>query len=85
MGRAKKMAANGRITEALSSLKAEFDQWRTTRTTGKRISASRRYRHTLPEHLCRRCTVDRSRCRSGSQHLSPETREVRLVVVRRGQ
>jgi hypothetical protein len=37
MGRAKKMAANGRITEDLSSLKAEFDQWRTTRTTGKRI------------------------------------------------
>ena len=37
MGRAKKTAANGRISEALSSLKAEFDQWRATRTTGKRI------------------------------------------------
>ena len=37
MGRAKKTAATGRITEDLSSLKAEFDQWRATRTTGKRI------------------------------------------------
>ncbi len=37
MGRAKKTAASGRITEHLSSLKAEFDQWRATRTTGKRI------------------------------------------------
>jgi hypothetical protein len=37
MGRAKKTAATGRIGEDLSSLKAEFDQWRATRTTGKRI------------------------------------------------
>lgn len=38
MGRAKKTAtATGAISEALSSLKAEFDQWRATRTTGKRI------------------------------------------------
>jgi hypothetical protein len=33
MGRAKKTAANGHVAE----LKAEFDQWRATRTTGKRI------------------------------------------------
>jgi hypothetical protein len=33
MGRAKKTEANGHVAE----LKAEFDQWRATRTTGKRI------------------------------------------------
>jgi len=37
MEQAKKKAATGSISEALSSLKAEFDQWRATRTTGKRI------------------------------------------------
>ena len=38
MGRSKKTAAaTGRISEDLASLKAEFDQWRATRTTGKRI------------------------------------------------
>ena len=38
MGRSKKTAAaTGRISEALASLKSEFDQWRATRTTGKRI------------------------------------------------
>jgi hypothetical protein len=33
MGRAKKTEVNGHVAE----LKAEFDQWRATRTTGKRI------------------------------------------------
>jgi hypothetical protein len=39
MARSKKTAAaaTGRISEELASLKAEFDQWRATRTTGKRI------------------------------------------------
>jgi hypothetical protein len=38
MGRSKKTAAaTGRISEDLASLKAEFDQWRATRATGKRI------------------------------------------------
>ena len=37
MGRAKKTGTSGPISEALSRLKVEFDQWRATRTTGKRI------------------------------------------------
>jgi hypothetical protein len=38
MGRSKKTAAaTGRISEDLAWLKAEFDHWRATRTTGKRI------------------------------------------------
>src|SRR5437870_11595464 len=37
MGRAKKTAPHDGISEDLSRLKAEFDQWRATRTAGKRI------------------------------------------------
>ena len=37
MGRAKRTAATGSISEALSKLKVEFDEWRATRTTGKQI------------------------------------------------
>jgi len=37
MEQAKKTAATGATCEALSKLKVEFDQWRATRTTGKRI------------------------------------------------
>ena len=39
MGRAKKTAPRDGISEDLSRLKAEFDQWRATRTVGKRIPA----------------------------------------------
>ena len=39
MGREKKTAPRDSISEDLSRLKAEFDQWRATRTVGKRIPA----------------------------------------------
>ena len=37
MGRAKKTTPKDGISEELSRLKANFDQWRATRTVGKRI------------------------------------------------